>query len=144
MSNVSYVVYYKDSGKVFANGSASLVTSVNHFETEETSVLFIENDVDWDECYVDLETLTLVKIDKRPSYSYVLNMDIKQWEKDPELSAREIRLERDRLLANTDWTQNSDVTEATRNLYTEYRQQLRDITTQDSFPESVTWPVAPN
>jgi len=138
-----YVIYETQSGKVIGNGYTSNVTSLSNYNTETQAVLFIEDNTDWDECYVDLSTLTLVKINKRPSYYHTLNMETKQWEVDPVLSARHIRLERDRLLQDTDWTQNSDVPEATKSLYTTYRQQLRDITDQESFPESVTWPVAP-
>jgi len=138
-----YVIYENQSGKVISNGYTSNVASLTDENTATQSVLFIEENTDWDECYVDLETLTLVKINKRPSHYHTLNMSTKQWEVDSVLSARHIRLERDRLLQETDWTQNSDVPEATKSLYTTYRQQLRDITDQESFPESVIWPVAP-
>ena len=53
-----------------------------------------------------------------------------------------VRIERDRLLAKTDWSQLVDTPQATKDTYAVYRQELRDITTQAN-PDSVVWPVAP-
>lgn len=52
-----------------------------------------------------------------------------------------IRLERDSLLADTDWTGLTDVTMSAE--MAAYRQALRDITAQVGFPHSVNWPVKP-
>ena len=46
-------------------------------------------------------------------------------------------------LKDTDWTQNSDVPEATRTLWQPYRQALRDISSQEGFPLTVNWPTPP-
>lgn len=53
----------------------------------------------------------------------------------------EIRAERDRLLAETDYLALSDNTMSAA--MTTYRQALRDITGQAGFPYSVTWPTKP-
>ena len=57
------------------------------------------------------------------------------------LSADEARALRDSLLAATDWTANSDVTMS--DAMREYRQALRDVPSQASFPDNVTWPTKP-
>lgn len=57
------------------------------------------------------------------------------------LSADEARALRDRLLAATDWTANSDVTMSDE--MRTYRQALRDVPSQAGFPDDVTWPVKP-
>jgi hypothetical protein len=54
----------------------------------------------------------------------------------------EIRAERNRLLAECDWTQLADVPLAKADWLT-YRQALRDLPAQAGFPWQVTWPVAP-
>lgn len=61
-----------------------------------------------------------------------------------------LREERDRLLAETDWTQNRDVTLSNDADWKTYRQALRDITktAKPSVNEvmqltDVTWPTAP-
>lgn len=58
-----------------------------------------------------------------------------------EESAQRVRNHRDSLLRRTDWTALSDVTMPTE--MATYRQALRDITDQEGFPLSVTWPTAP-
>ena len=55
--------------------------------------------------------------------------------------ALDIRNQRDRLLAETDWMALSDVTMSSE--MTTYRQALRDIPAQAGFPASVTWPTKP-
>jgi hypothetical protein len=52
---------------------------------------------------------------------------------------REIRNE---LLAECDWTQLADIPNETKELWTSYRTQLRDITSQTN-PFSINWPVKP-
>lgn len=54
-----------------------------------------------------------------------------------------VRAERNSLLAASDWTQVAD-TPVDRAAWATYRQALRDLTTQEGFPEAVVWPVAPN
>lgn len=55
--------------------------------------------------------------------------------------AADLREERDRLLAETDYLALSDNTMSAA--MTTYRQSLRDITDQAGFPTSVTWPTKP-
>lgn len=61
------------------------------------------------------------------------------------MTADEARTQRDKLLADTDWTQVLDapIDTATREAYRVYRQSLRDITEQEGFPETITWPELP-
>lgn len=53
----------------------------------------------------------------------------------------DVRNQRDRLLAETDWMALSDVTMS--DAWSAYRQALRDIPAQSGFPASVTWPTKP-
>lgn len=56
--------------------------------------------------------------------------------------AKEVRAKRDKLLADTDWTQVTDSALSTdiQEKYKEYRQKLRDITDQEEFPYNVIFP----
>jgi len=54
-------------------------------------------------------------------------------------TAVEVRQERDRLIAATDWTGNSDVTMTSA--MTTYRTALRNVPAQAGFPSSITWPT---
>jgi hypothetical protein len=55
----------------------------------------------------------------------------------------EVRGLRDRLLAESDWTQLPDVPLPTRDAWSAYRQALRDLPEQPGFPLEVVWPVRP-
>ena len=65
--------------------------------------------------------------------NYLVNAPVQDW------SA--IRQERNRLLAECDWTQIGDAT-ADKTAWATYRQALRDITLQPN-PLEVQWPVPP-
>ena len=63
---------------------------------------------------------------------------------------RLLRMERDRLLMRTDWTQGDDVPVGIKTNYTTYRQKLRDLpststpiidTSSPTSISSVTWPT---
>ena len=56
---------------------------------------------------------------------------------------RLLREKRDLLLRETDWTQNSDVPEATRNKWLAYRQALRDVPANYNNFGDVIWPTKP-
>ncbi len=57
-----------------------------------------------------------------------------QWE--------EIRLIRNQLLTECDWTQLSDVSQSIKDLWIVYRQELRNITNQQN-PFNIEWPIKP-
>ena len=56
-----------------------------------------------------------------------------------------IRDSRNRLLAESDWTQFNDspLDEETKTAWATYRRELRDITSQEGFPNNITWPEKP-
>lgn len=63
--------------------------------------------------------------------------------KEIEKLSSEIRAKRDKLLADTDWTQVNDnaLSNAKKEAYRVYRQALRDITEQANFPYNVVFPT---
>ena len=54
----------------------------------------------------------------------------------------EVREIRNQLLQECDWTQLSDIPTETKNIWSNYRQELRDVTNQ-SNPFNINWPVKP-
>jgi Phage tail assembly chaperone protein len=54
----------------------------------------------------------------------------------------EVREIRNQLLMECDWTQLSDIPIEIKNLWSSYRQDLRDITNQTN-PFNIIWPVKP-
>jgi len=57
--------------------------------------------------------------------------------------SRQVRTKRDKLLAESDWTQVADAP-VDKAAWATYRQSLRDIPQQAGFPTNVVWPVEPN
>jgi len=57
-----------------------------------------------------------------------------QWE--------EVRIIRNELLKESDWTQLNDISQTIKDLWSTYRQELRDVTNQQN-PFNIEWPVKP-
>ena len=53
--------------------------------------------------------------------------------------AKSVREDRNKRLADSDWTQLAD-SQADKSAWATYRQALRDVPTQSGFPWEVTWP----
>jgi len=53
-----------------------------------------------------------------------------------------VRQIRNELLVECDWTQLNDISQTTKDLWSNYRQQLREITNQQN-PFNIEWPVKP-
>jgi hypothetical protein len=54
-----------------------------------------------------------------------------------------LRVKRNQLLAQSDWTQLPDVPLETKEAWAVYRQALRDITEQEGYPFNIVWPTPP-
>lgn len=98
----------------------------------------------------------------QPADDYTINLErtavkqgdvwVEQWLSTPatpeqiaertEAKANDVRAERSQRLADCDWTQLPDAP-VDPAAWAAYRQALRDIPAQSSFPWSVTWPEEP-
>jgi hypothetical protein len=102
------------------------------------------------ETYADLEWLD--KSQTKPTEDEV---NAKIAELETAEPARQVREIRDRLLAESDWTQSRDVVLLNDTTWKQYRQDLRDLPASASFTpkldsngnldmSSVTWPLKPS
>lgn len=57
--------------------------------------------------------------------------------------ASSVRAERNKKLADTDWTQLAD-SSADATTWATYRTALRDLPTTEGFPHNITWPTEPS
>ena len=57
-------------------------------------------------------------------------------------AAEEFREERKKLIVASDWTQLADAP-VNKSAWATYRQDLRDVPQQAGFPNTITWPNAP-
>lgn len=90
------------------------------------------------------------EIPPSPGPFHRLDFNQQQWVQIPnnqkiEMLSREARLQRNRFLSATDWTQISDspLTAQSKSDWMIYRQQLRDVTHQPEFPLNIVWPIPP-
>lgn len=89
---------------------------------------------------------TTLVVDKNQAGEYAAlwmdNTDYHQAENDRNLSGL-MRMKRNKLLQETDWTQGKDIADAVSSQWTTYRQALRDISNQAGFPGNIQWPEQP-
>lgn len=89
----------------------------------------------------DINTLTWFDDSiPRPTNADILS---KKVELDALEPMKRLRLERNRLLQETDWVAGDDVPQSLKDLYSIYRQALRDITNTYSSLDDVVWPTKP-
>jgi hypothetical protein len=84
-----------------------------------------------------------IEVPLRPIGNF--NWDGVEWvELPPDLEAltTEARIQRNTLLAASDWTQVADAP-VDQAAWATYRQALRDITTKEGFPNDIVWPTKP-
>jgi len=79
--------------------------------------------------------------DTEPAKTAAENEAVYRAMKDAE-AAKGARETRTQLLKDSDWTQIADST-ADKAAWATYRQALRDVPSQSSFPWDITWPDAP-
>jgi hypothetical protein len=102
------------------------------------------------ETYADVEWL-----DKSQTKPTEAEVNAKIAELEAAEPTRQVRVIRDRLLAESDWTQNRDVVLLNDTTWQQYRQDLRDLPASASFTpsldsngdldmSSVTWPLKPS
>lgn len=81
-----------------------------------------------------------IEVREEPDENNILQWDINQYGTEELLF--NVRRVRDALLRETDYAVLSDTTAASSEMLA-YRQALRDIPQQASFPTSITWPTKP-
>ena len=117
-------------------------------------IMKLETSLTWDDFHGDSATIEVVneggvdriaswkhKTVKQPSDSAINAITDKTIL--DEHNVKMLRMERNNKLAETDWTQNRDVTLSNDADWKTYRQALRDITKDYKSLEDVKWPEKP-
>lgn len=131
---IVYTVYNKATGQILRNGSCQECDFA--FQAGDYSIVqgsYDANKFYWADGFVEKG--------EAPSENHKFDYASKSWVFDEANAWVAIREQRNRLLQQSDWTQNADVDEAISIAWRPYRQALRDITNQPVH--SVTWPEAP-
>ena len=112
------------------------------FQYDTSTESYIEGNYEYNSYYI--ENGEPIAIPAAPNQYCVFNYDTKQWvdSRTIETQWAAVKLQRDSLLAASDWTQLSDVVLPNKDQWIKYRQELRDITTQTD-PFNIIWPTPP-
>lgn len=141
---MNYTIY-------IANGQILRTVSTSDIQSQIGSgELFIEGSYIDTKYMIINEVPQLIPQNTGKDY-YVFDFDSKTWV-DPLtpdqryiVEANNCNLQRNKLLYESDWTQipNGPLSVQKQQEWADYRQQLRDITSQPGYPFNVVWPTKP-
>jgi hypothetical protein len=139
------IIEIADSSKLFPNVSFPVNGISQDFLTENSAMEVIT----WEMFNSELEKLETVAPYIKDGKVYTcLKVTKTQQELDEDISKarlskeNEVRTERNNLLLASDWTQVADAP-VDKTAWATYRQDLRDITSQEGFPFNVVFPNPP-
>jgi len=137
--NTYYVQYNLNNGRIIGSGVTQLEV-VNSLDNYLQTDSFIDN------TKYKVVNKEIVPIPDSPGDNYYYNFDTSEWVFDTTILSNKVKQQRNELLTLSDWTQipNNPLTQAKQTEWETYRQQLRDITSQQGYPVTVTWPTPPN
>ena len=129
-------------------GSAlnSIVTKLNTplpQDTTKEGVLKVLNETVLASLLDNLRSHSLSVIEEKAQRSFLYSFSDTYFIEEG-LLEKEVRSKRDTLLSETDWMVAKQFeTGVTDTGLTSYRQALRDITSQEGFPNNIVWPTKP-
>ena len=125
------------------NKDVSFPNQFEDFDYASFGVVFVEETTPptYDFRTQRIEELIPVNVDEKWKQKWKL-VELSDKEKQAALAAAgsAIRSDRNRRLAECDWTQLPDAPVDTVT-WASYRQELRDITSQEGFPHIIVWPT---
>ena len=142
---INFVKYIQDTGEIRQWGDCEEDSPMLEPTYTEGNLLVLRGVGTHAKHYVQLPELVIVEKPPQPSEYHVFNQETKQWVLSGVLAWESIRAKRDKLLAACDWTVMPDVSlsAAVKAAWLTYRQELRDVTNQES-PLGLVWPIPPN
>lgn len=144
MQEVTMIDFYfvKPSGQIVMTGLCS--ESDIDLQTYEGAELKVGKA----DCYTDYyKNNSLVKYPPKPDWFYTFDFESERWVVNVEEAANQAIAKRDKLLAEGPdrispiWW--ASMTTQEQAAWTQYRQDLLDITEQADYPEFIVWPIKP-
>lgn len=138
---MNFTIYKINTGEIVQSGSCSDADYDLQYIPNGCAIIELQSDAL--NQYIENDQV----FDKplKPNDFSIFDYVSKQWVSDNTLACDEVKLNRNRLLYQSDWTQlpNSPLDTEKKQQWADYRQQLRDITTQSGYPFNVIWPTQP-
>ena len=117
-------------------------TGPNEEWMQENNCMLVSDNKPYDELN---EKIVVVEPYIEGDKVYIVDVVVKtpeEKEQDKITKATKVRQERNKRLTASDWTQLADAP-VDKDAWAQYRQALRDVTSQEGFPWQVTWPSTP-
>jgi len=111
-----------------------LAASINKWSWDGSDWVLEQVTTEIEKFGFDIEDFEDAPIPEKPDYN--------PEQKALDAKADEVRAQRDALLSDCDWTQVADAP-VDKAAWADYRQALRDVPQQQTFPEEVVWPTKP-
>ena len=133
-----YVLYEASTGKILQSGFSqdphALVKAGQSLALGETGTPQIDRVLNGE----------VIPLPTRPSENHEFNYATSQWEVDAQLAWGKVRIQRQKLLSQSDWivTKSIEAGVPVPAAWVAYRQALRDIT-EAGDPLAVAWPTIP-
>lgn len=137
---IYFSIYSQTTGEIVNSG---YVPNQDLYDLQPVEKGFVKVPVESDINSQYFENGVLVNIPNKPDYECHFDFAAKQWILDYDVQTAIIKNRRNRLLAESDWTQLSDVPITNKDAWAQYRQALRNIPEQSGFPTNVVWPTPP-
>jgi hypothetical protein len=138
---MNFTIYKTQTGEIIQSGFCLDEDYNNQIIPQDCDILPLASDAINN--YIDNNEIKDKPI--QPNEFYFFNYLTKNWELDLESLSLSVITKRNNLLFQSDWTQLPDInfSNELKQQWVIYRQSLRDITKQESFP-NVVWPIPPN
>lgn len=148
---MKFIIYNKNTGEILISGETAEIDTIVIKDDEEMMIV----DCPIDDIYrnsgkwINLETKEIIDFGEKPNGLYNLTATgwIRNIETEKICASEDARSTRNALLSESDWTDNlSSKNRLGDTLYQkwqDYRQALRDLPQQESFPFSIVWPIKP-
>tara|TARA_R110001632_G_scaffold43319_1_gene109636 strand:- start:204 stop:611 length:408 start_codon:yes stop_codon:yes gene_type:complete len=135
---MKYTVYSPINGQIISTIYSSKVANLELNLPEGSS--WIEGEYSGDAYYI--KEGAAVELPAKPDYPADFDYSLEQWVWDEDQSWDDLRSERDKLLAASDWTQVPDAP-VDQPAWATYRQELRELPDNTEDPRNITWPTKP-
>lgn len=139
---IQYTVYIKSTGQIVSTGICQKISDIDYLLTEDN--LYVEESSKENQY---IENGKIVDMPPKPIGEYQFDYATKQWIFDTEFATMKALSQRNILLADGPdrisplWW--AAMTSEQQTAWSQYRQDLLDITKQPDFPNVIIWPTKP-
>jgi hypothetical protein len=138
-----YIIYRSTDGLIIGHGTSSDCDDLTVYNDSSQSVLVVDDSTVFNDSSTIHDLGMLLGCSVIDGEIFNPDPSTAPSAEEIEQAWNQLRVKRFGLLSVSDWTQLPDVPLETKNAWSNYRQELRNITNQPGAPFEVTWPTKP-